>query len=955
MPKQHTINLEAVIKAALDKNSEKIIDDFEKKITEPKEINIKTDEASKQVKKLSDEIEKEQKKHTQTSRKRNKTKTATEQSTPKNADKYVQSTIYDKKGRPSTSHSYTYADGKQQSYNKNGKLTSEKQTVVDLQKAYSQLNKDVTEYYSLKTKEAKGKVTTEDKQYVKGRISDLVNEMSANRKYIADVKKQGFYNDELEQKAFNHFRRKANGYNTYVDEKNATIKAYGNDDNTAIRQGQRSKQLSNYAGQSTDAIERARTLDTTITGLEKELSNLVSSGASMDQIKSKFDECTSAGKEFKNVMTLVNSTMEKTSKKDTVVGDSNAAKLQNAIDKKVAQAKTLVSDSSIKQFDAKIEKLKSQYAGQDGSADVLSSLEKTVNTIHDKQASIKAELAKGSSGNLTQIASDADILNAKLNEVETTAKTLGTSLSKNLDGTTLQRTIDKIDNLVKNSDGFASKSQLEKLKTLRDSYTNSDSGITKAVNYDNSKIISGIKQEINARKKLAEAQKELQTGTYSATEAGYKNTLSKYEGQTSESLTRARESLKQFKEIREDFQKSLKDTNVSDLSDEEVERLSKNLQKMTEEEEKYKTAIKQVKAEETATLAPGVALRASNEMQSYINNNSKAWKKYKAQLEEVRDAYKNVTTEGKKLEIDAKARDLKAKISAEGLTGASFWQDTKRAVNQIAQFTGIYGMLQNVVMEIPSKVVSNVKEINDAQIELAKVASDASESQLSQYWDHAAESAKKYGAIVSDVISSTADWKRLGASLDDAKELSDMTTLLQRVGDNMTQETSSSGLISALKGFQLKADQAQHIVDVANEVANTQPIDTAGIFEAIERSASSLKAAGNTYEQGVALASAANSVIQNPEKIGTALKTISMRIRSAETDLEEAGLDTEGMVTSTAKLRKEMLALSGVDILKDKDTFKSTYQILDELANKWSDLTDIQQADYTCLYVQKCA
>ena len=87
-------------------------------------------------------------------------------------------------------------------------------------------------------------------------------------------------------------------------------------------------------------------------------------------------------------------------------------------------------------------------------------------------------------------------------------------------------------------------------------------------------------------------------------------------------------------------------------------------------------------------------------------------------------------------------------------------------------------MLQNVVMEIPSKVISNVKEINDAQIELAKVASDASESQLSQYWDKAAESAKKYGATVSDVISSTADWKRLGYSLDDAKELSDMTTLL---------------------------------------------------------------------------------------------------------------------------------------------------------------------------------
>ena len=857
------------------------LDKLDKEVKKKRKISVDTDVSSTAEKKIDDldkKIKKKSKKSTTKTKSSKKTADDKDQLDGINADKVVRSTRYGKNGKSSTSYSYTKSNGVQQNYN-NNKLTSEKDTVVDLQKAYSQLNKDVTEYYSLKKKEEKGKLATEDKQYVKGRISDLVDEMSANRKYIADAKKQGFYNDELEQKALNHFRRKANGYNTYVDEKNATIKAYGNDDNTAIRQGQRSKQLSNYAGQSTDAIERARTLDATITDLEKELSNLVTSGASMDQIKSKFYECTSAGKEFKNVMTLVNSTMEKTSKKDTAVGDSNATKLQNTIDKKVAQAKTLVSDNSIKQVDAKIEKLKSQYAGQDGSADILSSLDKTADTIHDKQASIKAELAKGSSGNLTQIASDADILNAKLNEVETTAKTLGTSLSKNLDGTTLQRTIDKIDNLVKNSDGFASKSQLEKLKTLRDSYTNSDSGITKAVNYDNSKIISGIEQEINARKKLAEVQKELQTGTYSATEAGYKNTLSKYEGQTSESLTRARESLKQFKEIREDFQKSLKDTNVSDLSDEEVKRLSENLQKMTEEEEKYKTAIKQVKAEETATLAPGVALRASNEMQSYINNNSKAWKKYKAQLEEVRDAYKNVTTEGQKLEVDAKARDLKAKISADGLTGASFWQDTKRAVNQIAQFTGIYGMLQNVVMEIPSKVVSNVKEINDAQIELAKVASDASESQLSQYWDQAAESAKKYGATVSDVISSTADWSKLGWSLDDAKKLSDVTTLYQRVGDNMTQESASKSLVSTLQGFNMQADEAESIVDKCNEVANNFAIGSDGIGEALQRSAASFNASHTSLSKSIALITGTNTTIQDPDRVGNMWKTVSARLR----------------------------------------------------------------------------
>lgn len=72
-----------------------------------------------------------------------------------------------------------------------------------------------------------------------------------------------------------------------------------------------------------------------------------------------------------------------------------------------------------------------------------------------------------------------------------------------------------------------------------------------------------------------------------------------------------------------------------------------------------------------------------------------------------------------------------------------------------------------------------------------------------------------------------------------------------------------------------------------------------------------------------------------------------MRIRGATTEMEEAGLDTDGMAESTAKLRKEIKALSGVDIMKNKDEFKSTYDILDELSDKWSSLTDIQQASVT--------
>lgn len=335
-----------------------------------------------------------------------------------------------------------------------------------------------------------------------------------------------------------------------------------------------------------------------------------------------------------------------------------------------------------------------------------------------------------------------------------------------------------------------------------------------------------------------------------------------------------------------------------------------------------------------------------NRIGKTIETNTKLTDAWVQKLQELQLKAAKVTNTDEFSGVKKQYSNFMSEISKEGLLGKSFRDNFKQSFGRIFQFSGIYAAIQNGIFEIPRQVITAVKDVNAAQIELAKVSS-ASSSQLSNYWDQAADSAKKYGSTISDVISSTADWSRLGYNLEQAKQLSDMTTLLQRVGDNMTQETSSQGLISTLRGFELDASSAQKIVDVANEIANTQPIDTSGIFEAMQRSASSLKAAGNTFEQGVSLATAANSVVQDSQKIGTALKTISMRIRGASTQMQEEGLDVEGMATSTSKLRAEIKALSGVDIMKNANEFKSTYDILDELSKKWSELTDIQQASVT--------
>lgn len=348
-------------------------------------------------------------------------------------------------------------------------------------------------------------------------------------------------------------------------------------------------------------------------------------------------------------------------------------------------------------------------------------------------------------------------------------------------------------------------------------------------------------------------------------------------------------------------------------------------------------------------------MQFSNKIETWLNNNTKATDQAKVKLQEyiamLRDAGTVMTT-GQMNDVKKGFNTWTSSMQAMGRTGKSFFDDFKRAFNQIFQFAGAYGLIQNVAFQVPQQMVQAVRDINASQIELRKVT-DASESQLTAYWDEAAASAQKYGAAINEVINSTADWQRLGYSFDESKELSDLTTLIQRVGDNMTQESSSQGLISTLQGFQLAADEAQKVVDITNEVANTQPIDTAGIFAGLQRSASSMSAANNTLEETIALITAGNAVLQDPERVGNGLKTISMRIRGATTELEEAGESTEGMAESTAALRKEVMALAGVDIMENDTTFKNTYQILDELSTKWSDLTDIQQASLTELLAGK--
>lgn len=349
---------------------------------------------------------------------------------------------------------------------------------------------------------------------------------------------------------------------------------------------------------------------------------------------------------------------------------------------------------------------------------------------------------------------------------------------------------------------------------------------------------------------------------------------------------------------------------------------------------------------------------AQIKLNGLFEKGSQAAKKYGAEVKRLNEELNNAGSLSAQKIIEQKIANLDKKIKAEGLQRKTWNTRLKEQLSKYTQYLSIASVFIYGIQTLRS-MFEQVKAVDTAMIELKKVTDETSAS-YDIFLKNAATRAKEIGTTIDGLVTSTADFARLGYGFKDAQGLAEVANIYAVVGDEIENvEDASQSLISTMAAFKDEtnglsdSDFALSIVDKFNEVSNNFSISSGGIGEALTRSASSLAAANNTLDESIALITAANTVVQDPAAVGTAFKTISMRIRGAKTELEDAGLETEGMVESTSKLREEILALSGVDIMASATEFKSTYQILDELADKWQNLTDIQQASITELIAGK--
>lgn len=288
-----------------------------------------------------------------------------------------------------------------------------------------------------------------------------------------------------------------------------------------------------------------------------------------------------------------------------------------------------------------------------------------------------------------------------------------------------------------------------------------------------------------------------------------------------------------------------------------------------------------------------------------------------------------------------------ALVSVQGTTKRTetFIEATTRKMKELTSYFSGMAIFNRVGQEL-RRGIQYVREIDLALTELKKVT-DETEEEYDQFLQTAAKTGSRLGTTISAVTEATATFAKLGYTMEQATEMAESAIVYKNVGDNIASTgDAADSIISTMKGFRLEASESMAIVDRFNEVGNRFAITSQGIGEALRLSASALSEGGNSLDESIALITAANEVVNDPSSVGTALKTLTLRLRGSKTELEEMGEDVSDMATTTSQLQAKLLALTGgqVDIMLDANTFKNSTQILREMAEAWEDMNDIQRA-----------
>lgn len=216
--------------------------------------------------------------------------------------------------------------------------------------------------------------------------------------------------------------------------------------------------------------------------------------------------------------------------------------------------------------------------------------------------------------------------------------------------------------------------------------------------------------------------------------------------------------------------------------------------------------------------------------------------------------------------------NLRNSLSDIGVEFQKIKHNIDSATPSVGAFSGKFSEMTKVfaqwfsVSQIVMKAVETMKRmvsesiaLDDAMTQL-RIVTDATELEYEKFGTSAANTAQRIGASITDLIDSTTVYARLGYDLNESSVMSELTAMLKNVGDIEIGDAQNA-ITAIVKAYDVNIDQLETVMDKLVVVGNNTPISVAQIAEGMNNASSALKSAGNTFEESVALLTAANTTV----------------------------------------------------------------------------------------------
>lgn len=329
------------------------------------------------------------------------------------------------------------------------------------------------------------------------------------------------------------------------------------------------------------------------------------------------------------------------------------------------------------------------------------------------------------------------------------------------------------------------------------------------------------------------------------------------------------------------FSQSLK----SDSSATNVERISKEINNLTTDLQKATDSSKQLnqalKSENTEARFARNLQTITNRVELFAATNRKAITSMKTMRNGMTfaDEWNRIVTTLRSGNLDGSAiekltadfRNFKSEADAAGMTTSRFFNSMNSQLKMVLQrWVSLYAVIGYI-----RKMIDNVKELDTAMINLKRVTSGTTE-EYEKFLEKANAQAKVLRTTTSSLTEQAYQWAKLGYDMNDALDLSEASTIFTKVAD-IDESQAINNMITALKAFNMTAEQSMDVVDKLDILNNKYAVSAAGLGEGLERAASSLALTGNSLEQTLAMLTGASEITQNVENTANGIRILSLR------------------------------------------------------------------------------